>query len=369
VVVEAPALDLVVIEEGAGLVAARGDGRGGAVAAQGNGGEGVAHLAGVVAAMVDVADAEGAHSVVAPALHSAVVEEGAGVGAAGGDGGGGAAGAEGDRGEGVAHLAGTVSAIGGVADPELADVVLAPALHSAVVEERAGVRSAGSDGGRGPAAAEGNDGEGVAHLARSIATGGGVADPEPPEAILAPALDLAVVEEGAGVGIAGTDGDGGTSGAEVDRGQRLRQFAACVAAVLRVAEPQLSQQVSAPALHRTVEAECARVTTARSDRPEGLRRVRGLVPVGLRSGCPGHEHEQGCHHRQDQKSPHSGRMSGRRAAVCHPGDTTGGANRCSIRSDHGVEEPSGHLVGARRSTLGPVGHAPPAALPARRRRR
>ena len=60
-------------------------------------------------------------AVVAPALDGAVVEQRAGVGVAGGDGGGGAAGAEVDGGEVVAHLAGRVAAVGGVAEPELAD--------------------------------------------------------------------------------------------------------------------------------------------------------------------------------------------------------------------------------------------------------
>ena len=78
-------------------------------------------------------------AVVAPALDGAVVEEGAGVVGAGGDGGGGAAGAEVDGGEVVAHLVGAVAAAGGVAEAELAVAVAAPALDGAVVEEGAGV--------------------------------------------------------------------------------------------------------------------------------------------------------------------------------------------------------------------------------------
>jgi hypothetical protein len=53
-----------------------------------DGGEVVAHLAGAVAAVEDGADAELAVEAVAPALDGAVVEEGAGVEPAGGDGGG-----------------------------------------------------------------------------------------------------------------------------------------------------------------------------------------------------------------------------------------------------------------------------------------
>ena len=115
------------------------DGGGGAAGAEVDGGEVVAHLAGAVAAGGGVAEAELAVGVVAPALDGAVVEEGAGVAAAGGDGGGGAAGAEVDGGEVVAHLAGVVAAVGGVAEAELADGVEAPALDRPVVEERAGV--------------------------------------------------------------------------------------------------------------------------------------------------------------------------------------------------------------------------------------
>ena len=91
-----------------------------------DGGEVVAHLAGVVAPVGRVAEAELAVAVVAPALDGGVVEQGAGVVAAGGDGGGGAAGAEVDGGEVVAHLAGAVAAVGGVAEAELAVAVRCP---------------------------------------------------------------------------------------------------------------------------------------------------------------------------------------------------------------------------------------------------
>ena len=56
-----------------------GDGGGGAAAAEMEGGEIVAHLAGFVASDLGVALAELTHGVLPPALHRVVVEQGAGV--------------------------------------------------------------------------------------------------------------------------------------------------------------------------------------------------------------------------------------------------------------------------------------------------
>ena len=118
---------------------------------------------------------------------------------AGGDGGGGAAGAEVDGGQVVAHLVRAVAAVVGVAEAELADVVAPPALDGGVVEQRAGVVAAGADGGGGASGAEVDGGQVVAHLAGAVATGVGVAEAELPVAVVAPALDGGVVEQGAGV--------------------------------------------------------------------------------------------------------------------------------------------------------------------------
>ena len=179
---------------------------GGAAGAEVDGGEVVAHLAGCVAAVVGVAQAELPVAVVAPALDGAVVEERAGVVAAGGDRGGGAAGAEVDGGEVVAHLAGLVAAVVGVAEAELAVAVVAPALDGAVVEQRAGVVVAGGDRGGGAAGAEVDGGKVVAHLAGLVAAVVGVAEAELAVVVVAPALDGAVVEQRAGVRPSRRDG-------------------------------------------------------------------------------------------------------------------------------------------------------------------
>src|SRR5438093_875752 len=94
--------------------------------------------------------AELAVSVGTPAAQRAVREEGAGVRAASGDGHGG-----GDPGDGRrSRVEGGWRVGNGVAGPvaELAVVVLAPAPHGAVPEQRAGVEGAGgdSDGGGDP---------------------------------------------------------------------------------------------------------------------------------------------------------------------------------------------------------------------------
>ena len=194
-----PALDGVVVEDGAG-VAAGGDGECGAACAEVDGGEVVAHLARLVPDVRAASVAEIAPVPEAPALGGVVVEEGAGVEVAGGDGECGAACAEVDGGEVVAHLAWLV------ADPDVAAVAeltvdaLSPALDGVVVEEGAGVASAGGDGECGAACAEVDRGEVVAHFRRSVAdVSTAVAVAELTRVTVPPALDGCVVEDGAGV--------------------------------------------------------------------------------------------------------------------------------------------------------------------------
>ena len=77
---------------------------------------------------------------------------------AGGDRKGGAAGAQADVGQGVRHLVGAVASVVRVAKPELAVAVVAPTLDAAVVQDGAGVVVAGGDRkGDGPAHREGGE--------------------------------------------------------------------------------------------------------------------------------------------------------------------------------------------------------------------
>ena len=88
-----------------------------------------------------------APKIVSPAGDGAVVEDGAGVVAIGGDCGGGAAGAEVD---GCAWCFG----VGVCPVAKLTRIVITPALYGAVVEECAGVVVAGGDCGGGAVGAE-----------------------------------------------------------------------------------------------------------------------------------------------------------------------------------------------------------------------
>src|SRR5262249_55808076 len=104
---------------------------------------------------------------------------------------------EGNRRQTIAHLARLVAASGNVANPKLSLSVGAPALDGAVVEQRARVISSGGDRNRGAPRSQGDRREAVAHLARIIAAADLVAQPERPGSVVAPALDGAVVQEGA----------------------------------------------------------------------------------------------------------------------------------------------------------------------------
>ncbi len=132
-----------------------------------------------------------------PAFGGAVVEHRAGVGVAGGDGGGGAAGAETDGGQAVAHLA--HRRLGPRRRPGRGGPSrCCPALGGSVVQQGAHVAVAGGDGDGGAAGAERDGREGIAHLAGVVAAVRGAAGAEPSVGPVAPALDGAVVEEGAG---------------------------------------------------------------------------------------------------------------------------------------------------------------------------
>ncbi len=101
-----------------------------------------------------------------------------------------------------------------VAEPALAAV--APAAHGAGVEDGARVGRAGRDRHRPPAEVDRRHGGGEAHVGR-------VAVAEPAVGAEAPALHRAVVEDRAGVEVARGDGAGGAAAAEVDRRGRARR--------------------------------------------------------------------------------------------------------------------------------------------------
>jgi len=166
VAVVAPALEVIVVELGAGLVADRADllravgHTGRRVAAQVDGGQRVAHAARHITARRGVAQAKLAVGVVAPALDLLVAEQCAAMRRTGSDARGGVGqqrgwiGAQVDGQQVVPHLIGGPAARQRVAQAELAGSVVAPALDLAVVEQRTRMERARGDPARRAAGAE-----------------------------------------------------------------------------------------------------------------------------------------------------------------------------------------------------------------------
>ncbi len=233
--------------------------------------------------------------------------------AAGGEGGGGASGAEADGGEVVAELVGAVASWVGVAEAELAERVRAPTLDLVVVEECAGVVRPGCDGECGASGAEADGGEAVAHRADPVASGGGVAEAELARPVGAPALDGAVVEQGAGVVAAGAQGGGGAAGPELGDRLEVAEPSGDVTSVDRVVDAELAAAVAAPAVdvgrdhHAGVGPAGGEVTR------RGGRRRR-LVPVRRRWHRMVHRQGQ-CGHQAEGGHPGDGSTSGPHEAL------------------------------------------------------
>src|SRR5690606_7547858 len=132
------------------------------------------------------------------------------------------------------------AALVGVAEAELPDVIVSPALHGAVVEQRAGVEAAGRHRGGGATGADVDSGQGVAHLAVLAPPRPGVAQPERARVVAPPPPEGAGVEHGAGVAVARVDLDGGPARTERDVGQGVAHLARPVAAVDDVAQAELA---------------------------------------------------------------------------------------------------------------------------------
>ncbi|CAB5064767.1 unannotated protein [freshwater metagenome] len=274
----APALDGVVVENGAGAPASRTDRFGGAPCAEVDRRKAVAHLAGVVPAVVRIAETKVRVSVVAPALDRVVVEEHTAVDASGAHDFGDASGAEVDGGEVVSHLAGVVAPVARVTEPQLAVVVLAPALDGVVVEDRAGVPHARIDGLGGASGAEVDGGEVVSHLAGVVTPVVGVPVAEFTNLVESPTLHRVVVEEGTRVISAGCQRKRGASGAEVDGGEVVSHFAGVDATAGGVSVPEFAVAIEAPALHASAVKDGACVMTA-GDHCDRLRRLGSMSGV------------------------------------------------------------------------------------------
>ena len=211
----APALDAAVIDDDACGNAGSRDGLGSTSGTEVDGGQCVAHLTRHISSTTRVAQPELAHGVESPAFDVTVVEDGASVVCAGGDGLGSASGTEADEGQCVPHLSGLVSAIVGVADPELAIGIVPPTLYPSVIEDRAGEAASHRDCSCGPSGAKVDERQRVSHLCRLIAPICRIAETELTGIVPAPALEAVTVQDGANV-VTSEDRRGGECRAEVD---------------------------------------------------------------------------------------------------------------------------------------------------------
>ena len=195
----------------------------------------------------------------APAAHLAVVEDRAGVVLGGGDRDGSPAQADGRIEPGVS-LSPIVSSL---PYPSATDRADAPAANLAVVEDHAGVPAAGGDRLRTPIRPQ----EHRPHRGRSLVVADRVRVPVPElaERAAAPAANLAVVEDHARVVLAGCDRARGPSRPEIHRADRSRQLVVADVVGRPVAEPAVP--ALAPAAHAAVVEDDARVPLAECDRP------------------------------------------------------------------------------------------------------
>ena len=232
-----------------------------------------------------------------PALRGAVVEDRAAVGKAGRDRGGGTPCAEIHWRQVVAHLTGFISGDLEVAQTELAEVVVSPALHRCVIEDRTVVVSARRDRRRRASGAEVDGGEVVTELSWTVTPVRGVTLPELTRDVVSPALHRVVVEERTRVSDAGGDRDCRTSSAEVDGWQVVTHRADLETARDGVALAKLSVVVASPALHRPVRQAGAGVVWSGCDHGGGPTRGPGHAAAGDRRRGLRDRHEDGRHRR------------------------------------------------------------------------
>src|SRR5262252_9917034 len=224
---------------------------------------------------VGVAGPELAVAVVAPAAHVAGVEDGAGVGAPGGHGAHRAAPALDGGGEGVAHLVRSVT-VGGRPErrAQLVDLVVAPALRLPRAEDGAGERAADGDRRGGLARSESDR---LGGRRRAIV---GVAEAELSAVVVSPAPDAVVDQPDAGRIGAGSDRDDAALSEPESGGP---------GSILRVAEAELSGVVGAPAGEIVVLQQRARVVVAGHDRGRLPGQRRGGAGGGMAGGVAGAE--------------------------------------------------------------------------------
>ncbi len=179
---------------------------------------------------------------------------------------------------------------------QLAVVVIAPALHRAVVQDGAGVVSVRSDLDSRITGAEIDDGQIIAHLAGFVTAVFIITKAQRTRIVIPETFDLAGAEQHAGEVIPRGHLDRIALAAEIHRIQAVAHLARFVAEVFSVALAQFTISVVTPALellvHDSAAIEIAHGHDAR------INEWRRIVPVAR--GCRKH---QRCHSGRRQQVP------------------------------------------------------------------
>ena len=274
-VVATPTADGLVAEHRAGEAVARGDGGGVHPRGEADVDEVAAHFTGAVADGGGGPDAQLPVGVVAPTANVAGAVQDAGVIPAQRHRGHGGVRGQVDQRKAVADFVRGITEEGGVARPELPVGVVAPAAHAAVVKQRTGVVPTGLDLVHMTAGWQGP----IRHL-RGVflvaVTDGPVVAPAVPQQVYAAQAQRHAFGVGSGhkvTGVLATCRDGVSGGVlrEQDVGQVLAHLCDLVAHVLDVALAELPDVVGAPALGVAIRGQHARMIAAKRHDGGGVR--------------------------------------------------------------------------------------------------
>ena len=256
---DAPATDGGVVEQGAGVLAGRGDGDGRSSRPQVHRTDRARCL--VIADVAGVRVAEAALGAGSPAAHGRVVEQGTRMIEARREGHGRPPGSEIDRRDRARVL--VVADVGGVPVAEPAVGAEPPAAHGGVVMDGAAELGAGGD--RAWTRRQGAEADRTDRARRLVvADVVGVRVAELAKSAGPPAANGGVIEQSARVGAAGRDGHGRPPGPQVHRTDRPRCLVVADVVGVDIAEPPA--EAESPAAHGRVVEQRARMGSAGRDR-------------------------------------------------------------------------------------------------------
>ena len=219
-----------------------------------------AHLACVVTHVRTRAEAELPLVVAPPTFDRSVVKNDAGMGESSVNVDGCAPLCQRCKGQSLAHVAGVVSCSIGGRMAELSVTVETPALHGAVVQDGASVVVASSNSDGRPTGSKVNSGQVVAHLARVVAHLRGVTDAQLTVVIVSPALHRSGVKQSTREPDSCRNVHGCSTTAEVNRRQIITHVVKVCSNRRRASNTKLTVQVSPPTFDRSVIQNCTGVS-------------------------------------------------------------------------------------------------------------